>query len=205
MNQQNERKGTGRWTTTGMRALLMIAPAAAALWAAGCQKSSASPGGLGPRDVADAVYTVLAADRETYTADVVNRLQNQDKVIKASEHWKDEKLLPLPAQMFRLGAERARSKTKRFSYSLLSQWPINRQNAPHTDAEKAGLKAVIEQPEQPYYTEETLGGSKYLTAVYADKAVSQACVECHNNHSDSPRCDFKLKDVMGGVVVRVAL
>jgi hypothetical protein len=35
--------------------------------------------------------------------------------------------------------------------------------------------------------------------------VSEACGQCHNDSVDSPRADFKLGDVMGGVVIRVAL
>jgi hypothetical protein len=30
-------------------------------------------------------------------------------------------------------------------------------------------------------------------------------VSCHNDHKDTPRTDFKLGDVMGGVVIRVPL
>ena len=50
---------------------------------------------------------------------------------------------------------------------------------------------------------ETLGGQKYFTAVYADTAVAPVCVSCHNDHKDSPKRDFKLGDVMGGVVIRI--
>jgi hypothetical protein len=169
----------------------------------GCRPPQGSPGGVSERELADGLQTVLSADREVYTKQVVNRLQNEDKVLKAGEHWKDDKLLPLPAQMFRMGAERAREKTKAFSYSLLSLWPINKQNGAHTDAEKAGLQAVADHPEQNSYTNETVSGVSYLTAVYPDRAVSEACVNCHNNHEDSPRKDFKLGDVMGALVIRV--
>ncbi|MGH8566472.1 MAG: c-type heme family protein, partial [Gammaproteobacteria bacterium] len=31
--------------------------------------------------------------------------------------------------------------------------------------------------------------------------MAEACVACHNNHKDTPKRDFKLDDVMGGVVV----
>ena len=51
--------------------------------------------------------------------------------------------------------------------------------------------------------EEKLGNTIYYTAVYPDKAVAPACIECHNNHKDTPRTDFKLGDVMGGVVIRI--
>ena len=150
------------------------------------------------------MFDVLSADRETYAEEVVHRLQNVEKVFKASEQWREDKLLPLPAQMFRMGAERARKRSQRLSYALLSLWPINKQNAPRTDAEKQGLQAVVDHPEQAFYKDEDLGGARYLTAVYPDRAVSQACVNCHNGHAESPRKDFKMGQVMGGIVVRVA-
>ena len=172
----------------------------------GCKnlQGAAAPGGLSERDFADGLHAVMSADREIYTKQVVNRLQNEEKVMKASEHWKDEKVLPLPAQMFRMGAEKAREKSKTFSYALLSMWPINKQNGPHTEVEKTGLKAVVDQPAQNSYADEDLNGVRYLTAVYPDLAVSEACVSCHNTHQDSPRHDYKLGDVMGAVVIRVA-
>jgi hypothetical protein len=152
----------------------------------------------------DALFEVMAADRETYTNQVVNRLQNEEKVIKATEHWKDDKTLPLPAQMFRMATERVRERTKAFTYSLLSLDPINKQNGPRIESEKVGLTAVT-QNSGNHYLEETLGEKPYFTAIYPDKAVSQACVDCHNGHPDSPRKDYKLGDVMGAVVIRVAL
>jgi len=147
----------------------------------------------------------LESDRTVYTRLIVNRLQNELGVIKASEHWKDDKALVLPAQMFRYGAEMVAEKKAPFSYSLQSLWAVNKQNAPKTDAEKTGLAFVAENKGQNYYTEETLGGKKYFTAVYADTAVAPACVSCHNDHKDTPRTDFKLGDVMGGVVIRIPL
>jgi hypothetical protein len=150
-----------------------------------------------------ALFEVMSADREVYTKQVVNRLQNEEKVINATEHWKDEKTLPLPAQMFRMGAERVREKTKAFTYSLLSLDPINRQNKPRTEIEKRGLDAIARNSGN-HYADETLGEAQYFTAIYPDKAISQACVDCHNTHPDSPRKDYKLGDVMGGIVIRVA-
>jgi hypothetical protein len=173
---------------------------------AGCAPAPAQePSGVTPQRMADALHAVMEADRTVYTRNVVNRLQNEEKVIKASEHWQDEKALPLPAQMFRMGSEMAAQKNQDFSYALLSQWPVNKQNAPKTDAERTGLKHVTDNTGSNYYTEETLGGRKYFTAVYPDVAVAPACVTCHNAHKDSPRTDFEMGDVMGVVVVRIPL
>ncbi len=169
----------------------------------GC--SPPSTGGITPQQMADALHAVLEADRTVYTRLIVNRLQNEEKIIKASEHWKDDKALLLPAQMFRAGAERAAEQGAGFSYALLSLWPINTQNQPRTEAEKHGLQAVADRPAENFYQEETLGKQRYFTAVYPDIAIAEACVACHNNHKDSPRDDFKLNDVMGAVVIRIPL
>jgi hypothetical protein len=167
-----------------------------------CQSGGAG-GGIEPKTMADALHAVMEADRTTYTRKVVNRLQNEEKVIKASEHWQDDKALPLPAQMFRMGAEVVAEKNAGFTYALLSLWPVNKQNAPRTDAEKKGLQFVVDNPGKNFYANEKLGDTAYFTAIYADVAVADACITCHNGHKDSPRQDFKIGDVMGGVVVRI--
>ena len=169
----------------------------------GCGNKPASEGGIPAREVADALHAVLEADRTTYAKHVVGRLQDEHNVIKATEHWKDEKTLPLPAQMFRMGAEATDKNGARFSYSLLSLWPINKKNTAKTEVERRGLDAVAKNPKQAFYADETFGEVKFVTAVYADVVVAEACAKCHNEHKDSPRKDFKLGDVLGGVVIRV--
>lgn len=180
-------------------------------------KPAAAPAGIEPKQVADMLHAVMAADRTVYTKQVVNRLVKQQKLaimnpqsggpepFKASEHWKTEHgKLPLPAQMFRMGAEMVTDKNVGFSYALLSKWPVNKQNHPKTDLEVKGLDEVAKNGgETPFYGEEELGGQKYFTAVYADVAVAPACVDCHNGHKDTPKTDFKLGDVMGGVIIRI--
>ena len=176
-----------------------------ALVVSACSSGNATAPGISPQVMADSLHAVMAADRTVYTKKVVNRLVKEDKVIKASEHWQDDKALPLPAQMFRFGAELVAEKGAPFSYSLLSLWPINKQNAPKTDVEKTGLQYIADNPGQNYYKEEELGGVKYFTAVYPDPAVAPACVDCHNDHKDTPKSDFKIGDIMGGVVIRIPL
>ena len=170
----------------------------------GCFHESGS-GGIAPQQMADALHAVMEADRTVYTKYIVNRLANEEQILKASEHWKDDKALVLPAQMFRYGAEMVAEKGVNFSYSLLSLWPVNQQNNAKTPVESKGLQYIADHPGEHYYEEETLGDKKYFTAIYPDTAVAPACVNCHNGHKDSPRSDFKLGDVMGGVVIRIPL
>ena len=163
---------------------------------------------ISPKSMADALHMVMDSDRAVYTRRIVNRLAAKDKVITASEHFEDEQALVLPAQMFRFGAEMvaeraAENPDVNFSYSLQSLWPINKQNAPKTEAEKTGLQYVVDNKGENYYTTEKLGDQDYFTAVYADTAVAPVCATCHNDHVDTPRADFKIGDVMGGVVIRI--
>jgi hypothetical protein len=149
----------------------------------------------------------MKSDRTNYTKLIVQRLgPNKGDYIKPNEHWEDmPDGAPLPAQMFRYGAEGVADMSKDFTYSLQSVWPINKQNAPKTPLEKEGLQFVADNPGQNFYGTETLGDKAYYTAVYADVAVSPACTQCHNEHKDTPKSDFKIGDVMGGVVIRVPL
>lgn len=187
------------------KSLLTVASAGlAGLLLAGCG-SGGSGDGISPKTMADSLFLVMEADRTVYTKLIVNRLAVKEKVIKASEHWKDEKKLVLPAQMFRYGSERVASKGAKFSYTLQSLWPVNKQNAPKTDVEKKGLKYIAANPGKNFYGKETLGGKTYFTAIYPDVAVAPACINCHNDHKDSPRKDFKMGEVMGGVVIRIPL
>ena len=157
------------------------------------------------KQLADMLHLVMESDRTVYTRVIVNRLTLQDKVITATEHFEDDQALALPAQMFRFGAEMVGSKTEDFSYSLQSLWAVNKQNMPRTVVEKEGLQYIVDHKGERFYGEEELGGVKYLTAVYPDVAIAQACISCHNDHPDSPRRDFAMGDVMGGVVIRIPL
>lgn len=173
----------------------------------GCQRNgsgSQEEATIPARRVADYIHTVIEADRATYATQVVQRLQDEEKVLEATEHFQEDKTLPLPAQMLRMGAQRA-SSGGGLRYSLISKWAINKANLPRTDFERRGLDAIVAQPDQPFVGDQTVNGVRYFMAIYADRAVSPACVKCHNNHAESPRHDFREGDVMGGIVIAIPL
>ncbi|MCY3803487.1 MAG: DUF3365 domain-containing protein [Gammaproteobacteria bacterium] len=176
------------------------------LWSVGVAMTTAgSSEGVPYAKVTDMLYQVMSANREIYTRVVVQRLTVDEEVLIASEHFEDDAGLPLPSQMFRFVAEEVLDNTEDFSYSLLSLHPINKKNGPATDLERQGLEHVADNPGENFYGEEELGGERYFSAVYPDYAVVEACVQCHNNHKDSPRRDLSVDDVMGGVVIRIPM
>src|SRR5215467_15677420 len=153
---------------------------------------------------ADYVHAVIEADRDVYTRHVVERMQSKGIVV-ASENWMEKNTLPLPAQFLMESGKFIAKKGIGIRYRLISLWPINKQNAAATEFEEKGLGTFITQPARPYVGFAETGGNRYFQAIYADLAVTQACIGCHNAHPNSPKQDFKLDDVMGGIVISIPL
>ncbi|HKT36428.1 MAG TPA: DUF3365 domain-containing protein [Nitrospira sp.] len=153
--------------------------------------------------VADYLHSVIEADRTFYTIHVVERLQKGGGT-NASEDWRAKKdVLPLPAQFLIESSELAATTGSKIRYRLISLWPINSNNAPHSAEETRGLEIVREHPEQSVTGKVKDGEQSYFQAIYADRAVSQTCVSCHNSHPRSPKKDFSMHDVMGGLVIEI--
>lgn len=180
---------------------------AGSMFLVACGDDKPAAVGISPQQYTDSLFAVMKADRTNYTKLIIKRLGPQGSdAIKPHEYWQDlDNGAPLPAQMFRFGAEAVSEATSDFAYSLQSLWPINPQNAPKTPLEKQGLQFIADNPGENFYGNESLGGVNYYTAVYPDVAVATPCIACHNAHKDSPRDDFQMGEVMGGVVIRVPM
>lgn len=161
--------------------------------------------GIPPETVADYIHAVIEADRTFYTVHVVERLQKGGGP-GAAENWRAQKTaLPLPAQFLLEASDLAAKTGTPVRYRLISLSPINPQNAPSSESEKNGLKLVAEHPDQSATETVKVGEQNYFQAIYADRAVSQACVSCHNSHPQSQKKDYKLNDVLGGLVIEIPL
>jgi hypothetical protein len=160
---------------------------------------------ISPQKMADALHSVIAADRQVYAERVVQQLAFDRKQIQSVVDWQQAHALPVHAQLLRMAGQSIQKRGAEFSYTLRSLWPIHGGNGPQTEIEQTGLEKVARQPDQNFYAEEELGGRSYFTAIYADRATLPSCVQCHNDHPQSPRHDFRANDVMGAIVVRVPL
>jgi len=160
--------------------------------------------GIPPRTVADYLQAVIEADRQVYTTRIVQRMQNQG-IVLATEDWEARHALPLPAQFLMESARLVAEREEGIRYRLTSLWPIYRRNAPVTNFEKKGLEAVLMSPDEPYTGVIKSGKKQFFQAIYADRAVSEACVVCHNTHPMSPKRDFQKGDVLGGLIITIPL
>ena len=161
--------------------------------------------GVSPETVADYIHAVIEAHRAVYTAQVVDRLHEQGGP-KADGEWRAHKMsLPLPVQLVTETSNMFFTKATGLRYRLISLWPINPQNSPRDQGERTSLQTVGERPERPATRTVTVEDRTYFRAIYADIAVSQACIDCHNTHPKSPKKDFQMGDVIGGLVIEFPL
>ncbi len=157
-----------------------------------------------PAIVSDYVHAVLESDRFVYSKYIVKRMQ-ASQIVEAKENWEDEKALPLPAQYLLNTSLLARKNKSGLNFRLISLWPISFNNSAANEFERNGLVSVSVNPLRPYMGKLKRGRKTYFQAVYPDFAVSESCVECHNAHPKSPKRDFQLDDMMGGMVVSFPL
>jgi len=154
--------------------------------------------------VASYLHSIIKADRTIYSTYIVNRLHEKN-ILDADEAWEQKNALPLPAQFLQKSGRLVAEHGTGIRFRLISLWPIYPRNAPATDFERKGLEALAKQSDQPYSGVIRSGKLSYYQAIFADTAVTKACVNCHNTHPLSPKRDFKLKDVMGGIVITIPL
>ncbi len=165
------------------------------------------PGGnqkVAPERVADYVHAVIEADRTSYTTLVVNRMTEKG-IVAAAEHWEQENALPLPAQFLQHSGRKVAEGGSGIRYRLIGLSPIYQRNAPATDFERRALETLSRQPDRPVTGTVSSGRKQFFQAIYPDRAVSTVCVNCHNRHPLSPKRDFKLNDVMGGIAITIPL
>lgn len=159
--------------------------------------------GIPIRVVADYLHAVLQADRTFYTQHVVERMEAM-LLVTASENWREEHTLPLPAQFFKEASRGLQVRGKPFRYRLISLWPLNPENAPQNDVVRRALEKVVTYGEV-VEAEIELDNRPYYQAIFPDRAISRSCVNCHNARQESPKQDFKLNDVMGGLEILIPI
>jgi hypothetical protein len=174
-------------------------------WPAAFSAKEAPPApGIPPEKVAAYVHAVLQADRTIYTTQVVNRMQEKG-VVMAAEHWEQDNALPLPAQFLQHSGRIVAESGQGIRYRLIGLSPIYQRNAPATEFERKALESLNRSPDAPVTGIVSSGRKQYFQAIYPDRAVSAACVSCHNGHPLSPKRDFKVNDVMGGIAITIPL
>lgn len=159
---------------------------------------------LSPEKVADFIYAIVEADRQIYTTYIVKRMKDQG-VVLAREEWENRNAIPLPAQFLHMSSKLVAETGHGIRFRLISLWPIYRSNGPATDFERKALEQLSLNPDTPQRGTVSTGKKRLFQAIYGDKAINETCITCHNTHPLSPKRDFKVGDLMGGIVITIPL
>lgn len=108
---------------------------------------------------------------------------------------------PVPATFLREVSELAGSGTEGFEASPISPWPINKDDGLKDQFHRDAIDYLATHRTGEFVRTDTMEGRRVLRVLVADHASVQACVDCHNAHPQSPRHDFKLNDLMGGLEI----
>ncbi len=132
--------------------------------------------------------------RTLYTKAIVGAGKKQG--LKFDEDWEkdDVEAGPLPALFLRGIAGDIRKKGEiPLGLFLGSDFPIRKSNK--FKGKQAELFAAIRKDSKPkfFYDEE----NKLYTAMFPDFAVAAPCVNCHNDHPETTKTDWKLGDIQG--------
>ena len=142
----------------------------------------------------------IMADRKYYASVVVPRLKELGGSL-GPDYAEVHGQFPLPATFVREVAKDTAALRNGFTANLLSPWPINKNQGAKDDFHTSGFAWVQDHPDQPYIRTDTLEGKAVMRVLMPDFASAPSCVNCHNAHPDSPKRDFKLHDIMGGLEI----
>ncbi|MCP4255558.1 MAG: methyl-accepting chemotaxis protein, partial [Candidatus Scalindua sp.] len=148
----------------------------------------------------------IVEDRKQFTKNVVIKLK-KDGIVDVHpnrEYASIEGGIPLPATFVQEVSKNINEKGM-YSYDLLSKWNINKEKGLETDFERDAFNYLFNKEGEEFSRFMVHNGIYSLRYATADVAAAAGCVNCHNNHADSPKHDFKLNDVMGVLVVNIPI
>jgi len=165
-----------------------------------CVSSTISLGEAAEISEDQTVRYILArvqAFRTAYVRFVVDRLKSAGLPSKTGVI---KNAILLPFEFVKQGGAKIQHDVQDLDVRLISLTPINSSNLPKTPAEREALTTMTANPTR---TVLTFGDDTQSKGLAADIVIEQICADCHNQHPNSPKKDFKQGDVMGAIVVRV--
>jgi signal transduction histidine kinase len=154
-------------------------------------------------DNAQAYSEAIATFRSLYTSEVVETLRSSHDIAIKHDYDPSKGEIPLPATLsIKLGESMSKLGSNVHS-RLYSPYPFPwrlEEGGLRGKFAKAAWAALTADPDQPYYAFETVDGRKSLRCATADR-MRNACIDCHNNHDQTPKKDWKVGDLRGVVEV----
>ena len=153
---------------------------------------------------AESIHTQIMADREYYASVVVPRILELGGTL-ASHYQHVRGSLPLPATFVREASEISKKEHGGYTAQLISPWPINKNQGMQDQFHREAFSTLRINPDVHVFRIDTVEGQASIRVLMSDIASAHSCVDCHNAHPESPKRDFKLHDLMGGLEVIIPI
>lgn len=152
------------------------------------------------------LYTdVISEFRTLYSSEVVPVAREAG--LKISHDYIDKHAIPLPATLSILLGNRIGASTSGAKVALYSPYPFpdRKESGGLSDNFRQEAWAFfVDNPNQAYYRFYFDNGQNLLRYAVADK-MRASCIQCHNNHQESPKTDWQEGDVRGVLDVAIPL
>jgi HAMP domain-containing protein len=142
--------------------------------------------------------------RGYYTKNVISKAVKSGALKPSFNHSTEPNSIPLPATFIHdMSALLSEANTR---VNLFSAFPFPLRGERTLDDFQTEAWAFLqENPKSVFVRRETSDGKEVVRVGVADHMTAQACVNCHNSHSESPKTDWKLGDVRGVLEVATVI
>jgi serine/threonine protein kinase len=141
---------------------------------------------------------ILEVVNSRFSSEVVQRAQAAGVSARA-DYQHEHGAIPLPATFtIDLGEHLAKLNESGVQVRLYSDQPFRtrKDGGPRDDFEREALTRLRTNPDEPYYRFEEMQDKPVLRYAIA-RRMSADCLNCHNNHPDSLRNNWREGDVRG--------
>jgi len=153
---------------------------------------------------AKSLHTQIMADRQYYASVIVPRIGELGGTLGA-DYKAVPGRFPLPATFVHEVSNFTNKLSEGYSVTLISPWPINKAKGLIDTFQQEGFAHLESHPTGQFFRSDTMDGRAVMRVLMADRASSQSCVDCHNAHPQSPKHDFKVGDVVGGLEIVIPM
>ncbi len=148
---------------------------------------------------AEATLQTMQQAQALYSDEAVTRARPIPGITITHNYTEVEGGIPLPATyLIQLADRISENNQEGVVTRLYSDYPFpwRSDGGPRDDFEARALTQVRSHPQDPYYSFETFQGRQSLRFA-APSIMKDSCVQCHNNHPDSPKTNWQVGDVRG--------
>ena len=155
-------------------------------------------------EAAKCQINALASIRTIYTEDVV-KVAAEQGIDVTYDYQKNNHSIPLPATLTILIGKRIEESGSGAHTRLYSPYPFKWREAEgglRDEFQKEAWEKLNANPDSPVSAIVNSGSGRGLRYAVADR-MRASCVECHNEHPDSPQRGWKVGDVRGVLEVEI--